>query len=154
MNTAEDILNELNREMVYTTPDTTLKESLKVMVENGIGSMIVKDGEDIVGIWTERDLMKNAIDDECNISTSKIKEYMTTTLYTAPYDSSFYKLYDIFLGKRFRHMLIEKHGNIIGIISIGDVIKANLNKKSKELNDLNDIMNLDYYENWKFKKKN
>lgn len=153
MNTAEDILNELNREMVYTGPDTTLKESLKIMVEKSIGSMIIKEGEDITGIWTERDLMRNVLDDACNIETAKIKDYMTTKLHNATYDSSFYQLYDIFLGKRFRHLLIEKHGEIIGIISIGDVIKANLNKKSKELNDLNEIMNLDYYENWKFKKK-
>jgi CBS domain-containing protein len=154
MNTAEDILNELNREMVYTSPDTTLKESLKIMVENSIGAMIVKDGEDIIGIWTERDLMRNVLDDSFNLETTIIKEFMTTSLHTTPHDSSFYQLYDIFLGKRFRHLLIEKQGNIIGIISMGDVIKANLNKKSKELNELNDIMNLDYYENWKFKKKN
>ena len=154
MNTAEDILNELNREMVCTSPDTTLKESLKIMVEKSIGAMIVKDGEDIIGIWTERDLMRNVLDEGFNLESTSIKTYMTTSLYTAPYDSSFYQLYDIFLGKRFRHMLIEKHGNIIGIISMGDVIKASLNKKSKELNELNDIMNLDYYENWKFKKKN
>ena len=153
MFTAEDILNELNREIVHTGPDTTLKESLKIMVNKRIGAMIIKEGEDITGIWTERDLMRNVIDDAFDLETARIKEYMTTSLHTAPYDSSFYQLYDIFLGKRFRHLLIEKHGKIIGIISMGDVIKANLNKKSKELNDLNELMNLDYYENWKFKKK-
>ncbi len=154
MNTAEDILNELNRDMVYSSPDTTLKEALKIMVEKRIGAMVVKEGDDIKGIWTERDLMRNVLEDSFNLETATLKDHMTTNLHTAPYDSSFYKLYDIFLGKRFRHLLIEKHGQIIGIISMGDVIKANLNKKTKELNDLNSVMKLDYYENWKFKKKN
>jgi len=153
MHTAEDILNELNRDIVYTGPDTTLKESLKKMVGSGIGAIIIKDGEEFIGIWTERDLMRNVLNDSCNLETALIKDYMTNTLHTTPHDSSFYKLYDIFLGKRFRHLLIEKQGKIIGLISIGDVIKADLNKKSKELNDLNEIMNLEYYENWKFKKK-
>lgn len=154
MNTAEDILNQLNREMVYTSPDTTLKESLKIMVDMSIGAMVIKDGDEIKGIWTERDLMRNVIEEGFDLESATLKDYMTTNLHTASYDSSFYKLYDIFLGKRFRHLLIEKHGDIIGIISMGDVIKANLNRKTKELNDLNEVMKLDYYENWKFKKKN
>jgi CBS domain-containing protein len=154
MNTAEDILNELNREMIYTDPDTTLKDALKIMVEKRIGAMVIKEGEEIKGIWTERDLMRNVLEDSFDLDKAALKDYMTTNIHTAPYDSSFYKLYDIFLGKRFRHLLIEKNGKIIGIISIGDVIKANLNRKTRELNDLNKIMKLDYYENWKFKKKN
>ena len=154
MNTAEDILKELNREMVHTGPDTTLKESLRIMVEKGIGAMVIKEGDEIKGIWTERDLMRNVIQESFDLDNATLKDYMTTNIHTAPYNSSFYKLYDIFLGKRFRHLLIEKHGEIIGIISMGDVIKANLNRKTKELNELNEVMNLDYYENWKFKKKN
>jgi CBS domain-containing protein len=153
MNTAEDILNELNREIIHTSPDTTLKDALKIMVEKRIGSIVVKEGEEFKGIWTERDLMRNVLEDSFELEKAKLRDHMTTNIQTAPYDSSFYKLYDIFLGKRFRHLFIEKNSKIIGIISIGDVIKANLNKKSKELNELNKVMKLEYYENWKFKKK-
>lgn len=153
MYTAEDILNEKNREMITATPETVIKDALKIMVENQIGAILVKENDQIVGIWTERDLMRNIISDECDISTAKLGDYMTKDLKFAPHDASIYKLLDIFLGKRFRHILIQKDEKFIGILSMGDVIKANLNQKTKELQDLNAIVSWEYYENWRFTKK-
>ncbi|MDZ7764790.1 MAG: CBS domain-containing protein [Melioribacteraceae bacterium] len=78
---------------------------------------------------------------------------MTKEIKSAPHNSTLYSLLDIFLGKRFRHLLIQKEGEYIGILSMGDVIKANLNEKTKELKALNAIVSWEYYENWKFQKK-
>ena len=53
------------------------------------------------------------------------------------------------LGKRIRHLLIEDGGEFIGLISVGDVMKANLQQKAEEFADLNHKVSLEYYENWK-----
>lgn len=153
MITAETILGEKDFTMISTSSDTLIKDALKVMTENNIGSMLVRNGDNIVGIWTERDLMRNVIDDTCDVNTAKIGDHMTTQLRSAPHDSSIYQLLDIFLGKRFRHLLIEKDGEYIGLLSMGDVIKASLNEKTKELTQLKATVSWEYYENWKFKKK-
>lgn len=153
MFTAEDILNQKDVRMISCTPDTLIKDALKVMVEKKIGSIIVKDGDKVSGIWTERDLMRNVIDKSINLDTALISEHMTKTIRSAQFDSSIYQLLDIFLGKRLRHLLIEKEGKFIGILSMGDVIKASLNEKTKELSELKATVSWEYYEDWKFKKK-
>ncbi|MBU0558876.1 MAG: CBS domain-containing protein [Bacteroidetes bacterium] len=153
MYNAEDILKEKSREMICVSPEVTLAEALAVMLENKIGAILVKENEDIVGIWTERDLMKNVTEDGFHTKTSQIKNFMTKTLFSAPHDVSLFSLLDMFLGKRLRHLLIKKENKYIGLISTGDVIKTSLNEKSRELDELNEKYNWDYYENWKFQKK-
>ena len=57
MKTAEDILKEKNREMVFISPDQTIQEAIRLMTANKIGAVLVKKDDKIVGIWTERDLL-------------------------------------------------------------------------------------------------
>ncbi len=153
MYTAQDILNEKGTEMIHTDPESTVADALKIMLDKKIGAIVIKDGDNIVGIWTERDLMRNVITEGFFSKTSKIKDYMSTDLKIARYDDTIFSLQDKFLGKRIRHLFIERDGNIIGIISTGDVIKAILNEKTKELEQLHAIVKFDYYEDWKFSRK-
>mgnify|MGYP005840999525 CR=1 FL=1 len=153
MYTAHDILILNNRPMITGDSKSTIKEAVKIMNANNIGALVITENGKITGIFTERDLLKNIISDEFDINNSLVSDYMTRQLTSAPYDSSVYKLLDIFLGKRFRHILIERNGEYIGILSMGDVIKASLNQKSKELEDLNALVSWEYYENWRFKKQ-
>ena len=153
MYTAEDILYEKGHQIISVSKDTLIKDALKLMVENKIGSITISESGKIVGIWTERDLMRNVIDESCDLNSATIGDHMTSTLRSAPHDATIVQLLDIFLGKRFRHLLIEKEGDFIGIVSMGDVIKADLNKKTAELQDLKATVSWEYYENWKFKKK-
>ncbi len=152
MFTAEDILKEKDFDIISVEPENLVSDALKIMMDHNIGSILIKKDDDIIGIWTERDLMRNVLKPDFDINTALIGDYMTKGLLSAPHNSSIYQLLDIFLGRRLRHILIEKEGKYIGLLSTGDVIKASLNKKTKELEDLNAIFKWDYYENWKFKK--
>ncbi len=154
MFTAESIVNEKNHDIISTSPDSTVADALKIMLEEKIGAIAIKDGDKFVGIWTERDLMKNVVTEGFFSKTSKIKDFMSTDLKTAQFNESVFSLQDKMLGKRIRHLFIEKENKIIGILSTGDLIKCILNDKTKELKELNAIVNFDYYENWKFEKKN
>jgi len=90
--------------------------------------------------------------DKVNTESTPIKELMTKSVISAPFDDTVYNLMDKFLGKRLRHLLIEKNGKYIGLLSIGDVIKATLQEKTDELNDLKTMVSWDYYEDWKWSK--
>ena len=153
MITAEDILKEKGDEIISVAPDCTLHDALKVMLSKRIGAILVKQGESLVGIWTERDLMRNSVNEEFNPSTAKVEDFMSKGLMSAPYSDSIYSLMDKFLGKRLRHLLIEKNGKYIGFLSAGDVTKALLVEKTQELEKLNKLVNMDYYENWRWKNK-
>ncbi len=153
MFTAENIINEKSHNIISTSPDSTVADALKIMLEEKIGAIAIKDGDEYVGIWTERDLMLNVVTEGFFSKTSKIKDVMSTDLKTAQFNESVFALQDKMLGKRIRHLFIEKENKIIGILSTGDIIKCILNDKTKELKELNAIVNFDYYENWKFDKK-
>ncbi len=153
MKTAEELLHEKGDEMICVSPETVINDALKVMNEKKIGAILIQEGENIIGIWTERDLMKNIIIEDFDIKTAKIKDYMATNIQYALYTETIFQLKDKFLGKRLRHLLIEKDKKYIGLLSAGDVMKASLNEKTKELESLNAIANWEYYENWKWKKK-
>jgi len=61
-------------------------------------------------------------------------------------------LMDQFLGRHLRHLLIKKGGKFIGVLSIGDVMRATLSAKDNELKQLNAMVSWDYYENWKWER--
>lgn len=153
MLTAEDILKNKGENIISVNIESTIADALKIMLENRIGAILVKEEDNIVGIWTERDLMRNVVTDGFYSKTTKIKEVMTTNLISAPSTDSLYQLMDKCLGKRLRHLLIEKDGKYVGILSTGDITRAHLMKKTEELDELSKMANWDYYENWKFSKK-
>jgi len=153
MLTAGEILKGKSGSIVSVDIDATVADALHIMIDKKIGAILITEGEEIKGIWTERDLMKNVITEGFYSKTTKIKEVMTTELISSPHTDSLYQLMDKCLGERLRHLLIEKDGTYIGLLSAGDVTRAHLMKKSSELEELNKMANWDYYENWKFSKK-
>jgi len=153
MRTATEILQDKDSQIVSVAPDTTIIEALRIMIKNHIGGILIQEGDEIVGIWTERDLMRNSITANFDVKVAKIKDYMTTGLLSAPHTDTVYQLLDKFLGMRLRHLLIEKDGSYIGLLSIGDVIRATLLEKDVELRKLNAIVSWEYYENWQWRKK-
>jgi signal-transduction protein with cAMP-binding, CBS, and nucleotidyltransferase domain len=153
MKTAEEILNEKGKELISIDPEATIFKAIQTMAKHNIGSILVKKKNKIVGIWTERDLLHNSISPNFNPHTAKISDFMSTNLQSASYDETPYQLKDKFLGKRIRRILIQKKGKYIGILSIGDVVRACLIEKDVELKELNTMIKWDYYENWRWDRK-
>ncbi len=153
MITAEDILNEKSAQLVTVSPDATLHEAVEKMVANRIGVILVKEDEQIIGIWSERDLLRSTLDAGFDPKTAKISDYMQTRLKTAPYDTPIIKLEEMFLGLYIRHILITKDDQYLGLLSIGDVIRASLLEKDREIRSLHAKTSWEYYENWAWHRK-
>ncbi|MBN1780532.1 CBS domain-containing protein [bacterium] len=149
MKTAEDILNEKNRDIISVSPDITVLEALQVMVKNNIGAVLVKDNSRFTGIYTEREFLHNSAKSGFDRERVKISEVMAEDLICARHDDTVPELQDLLLGKCLRHILIEKNDEVIGIISAGDVTRADLVDHESQLKSVS----WDYYENWKWKKK-
>ena len=149
MKTAEDVLRGKGCEIISVPPDATVSDAVKLMVGNKVGAVLVKEGETYIGIWTERDLMRNTTLSDFNPSTAVISEYMETGLKSCDATETVYQLMDKFLGLRLRHLLVEREGEYIGLLSIGDVIKASLRLRTAELEQLNEAVNWEYYADWK-----
>ena len=151
--TAEQIIEEKSSEITTVSPNTTIMDTLKVMVESKIGAIVVKEGGKYVGIWTERDLMRDTIMEGFDPKTARIRDYMTKELMSVSHDTNVYEIKDIFLGKRSRRMLVMREGEFIGLLTVGDVIKASLHEREKEVKKLGDLVDLQYYDEWRWKKK-
>ena len=148
MKTADDIIRAKGGDIISVSAETVVLDALKKMTLHKVGAILVTRGDQPVGIWTERDLMRNILDSAFDPKTALIAEVMTKTLIYAPHTDTVYNLMDKFLGLRVRHLLIEKDGKMIGMISSGDVMKASIQEKDQELKQLNSMVGWEYYENW------
>ena len=147
--TARDILKEKGGHMVTVSTEATVYQAVKIMTQNRVGSIVIVDEGRIVGIWTERDLMYRVLAEDFDPKTELVSSSMTRHLISANIDEQAIQLYDKFLGRRIRHLLIEDNGEYVGILSVGDVMRANLQQSTEEYRELNEMVSLEYYENWK-----
>ena len=151
METAKNMLADKGREIVSVPVGTTLFATLEKMNQNKVGAILVTRDDKIIGIWTERDLMQDVIQEDFDLKSALIEEYMTTHLVFALHTDTVFNLMDKFLGLRIRHLLIEEDGNIIGLVSGGDVMKCVIHEKDTDLKQLKSMVSWDYYEDWKWK---
>lgn len=153
MKTAEDILNEKQRDMVWVTGDKSIQDAILLMVENSIGAVLIKEGDRFVGIFSERDLMRNSANPDFNPKTSRVADYMSSPLHSAPHDMSLIRLTERFLGLFIRHLMIEREGRQVGLLSIGDVLRASLLEQDRQIKELNAVASWEYYEDWGWDRK-
>tara|TARA_B110000444_G_scaffold258986_1_gene301399 strand:- start:1034 stop:1510 length:477 start_codon:yes stop_codon:yes gene_type:complete len=147
--TARDILKDKGGHLVTANSDATIYQALTIMTQNKVGSIVVLEDEKIVGIWTERDLMFRVMEEGFKSRTALLKDNMSSIIISANIEEQAYQLMDKFLGRRIRHLFIEDGGEYVGLLSVGDVMKANLQLKNEEFEELNQMVSLEYYENWK-----
>ena len=154
MKTAGDILaDKIDRDTCCVSPRQTVSEAVKLMAEHRIGAILVKDGEEMIGIFSERDFVRNSADESFNPVTAKVTDYMSAPLHWAPHDASLATLQEMFLGLFIRHLPIQKEGRYIGMISIGDVTRADLLHKDRQIKELKKVASWKYYENWGWNRK-
>ena len=148
MKTAHDMIQEKGGEILSAPEGTTVIDALKKMNAGNVGAiMVTRDGSP-VGIWTERDLMRNMLETTFDPYKTRIEEVMTKNVISASHTDTVYNLMDKFLGLRLRHLLIKKNGETIGMVSSGDVMRASIQEKDADLKQLNSMVGWDYYENW------
>jgi CBS domain-containing protein len=153
LKTAGDIVAEKNSKTVCVSKTQSIHEAIRLMNKSKIGAILVKEDDEMIGIWTERDYLRNSDDPEFNSGTAKVGDFMTSPLHFAPHDATLTQLEEMFLGLFLRHIPVEKEGQFIGMVSIGDVLRANLLDKDRKIKELNSLASWQYYENWGWDRK-
>ena len=125
----QDILAVKGTTVFTTSPDVSLAEVVRQMVEHNIGSMLVcrRDlnlGERLVGIVTERDMLRCFAAGQCDLKQIKVADVMTTKLITAKPTDSVADLMGVMTTHRIRHVPIMSGEHLVGMVSIGDLLKA------------------------------
>ena len=151
METAKNMVEDKGQEIITVPVGTTLFATLEKMNQKKVGAILVTRDERIIGIWTERDLMQDVIQEGFDLKSALIEDYMTTDLRSAHHTDTVFNLMDKFLGLRIRHLLIEENDSIIGLVSSGDVMKCVIHEKDADLKQLKSMVSWEYYDNWKWK---
>ncbi len=151
--TAEEIIADIGEEPLCVSPETVVYDAVKAMLERDIHAVLIQKDGKYVGIWTERDLMKNTVLEGFDPKTTRVGDHASFPLKSAPHTDTIFQLIDKLLGYKTRHLLIEKEGKYIGLLYSRDVIRVGFTERTKQLRELDEMVSLEFYENWKWKKK-
>lgn len=131
--TVAHILSVKGRDVVTTTPDSTLFDLVRQVSDKGIGAVLVTNSaQEIVGIISERDVMRAIARHGMSTLEERVSSHMTHTVETAREEEQVLSVMQRMTKGRFRHMPVVKDGKIAGIISIGDLIKHRLGEMEAE----------------------
>lgn len=130
----QQILKSKSDDAVVTvTPGTLVSDAAKVLAERRIGTVVVsKDGQSMAGILSERDIVREIGKRGASCLSDKVDSYMTTKLITCGRNESADKVLEMMTEGRFRHMPVVEDGALVGLITIGDVVKARLTELAME----------------------
>lgn len=129
MKTVKDILRVKGSNVYSTTPDATVYETLEQMAEKNIGALLVLEGEKIVGLVSERDYARKTILKGRFSKETTVREIMTANVITVGPEEDLEKCMELFTHKHVRHLPVIEDEKIIGIVSIGDVVKGVIDHK-------------------------
>ena len=125
METVRSILKAKGGDVVRIGAESPVVEALTVMAEKNIGAVLVVDGKgDIAGIFSERDFARKIIVKGRDCETTKVREIMTTEVTYVEPDTTIDACMGLMTSRRFRHLPVKEKEKIVGIVSIGDVVKA------------------------------
>jgi CBS domain-containing protein len=140
MSTVKDILLQKGQQVWYVTPETTLRDALKLMAAKNIGAVIVLDGHDVVGIISERDYARKVITSESLSLDEPVRTVMTSSVYYVTPEHTVEECMNLMTTKHFRHLPVIVGQDVIGLVSIGDVVKQILSEKDREIESLEDYI--------------
>ena len=121
------ILAEKGREVFMTQPHRTLKEVVELLAAKGVGAVVVSDASmSVLGILSERDVVRVIARDGAAALDAPVSHHMTPKVTTVTRDDTIDHLMETMTAGRFRHLPVVEDGRLIGLVSIGDVVKRHV----------------------------
>jgi CBS domain-containing protein len=118
------------------TPETTVFDALRLMEEKNIGVVLVMAGEELLGIFSERDYARQVILKGRASKDTAVKQIMTTPVITAHPEQTTQECMEIMAKNHFRHLPVVEGTHVLGVISMGDVVRDIIFQKSKHIKEL------------------
>jgi CBS domain-containing protein len=124
MKMVRDILQAKGRDVWSIGPDALVYDAMKLMADKGIGALLVMEGAKLVGVISERDYARKIILQGRSSHSTQVREIMTSrVVYTEP-ERNVEECMALMTDKRIRHLPVLEHGEVSGVISIGDLVKS------------------------------
>ena len=135
--TVKQILDEKGRDVVTVNPSMGTEEAVRFLAENKIGAVVVTGpGGKISGILSERDIVRAVANKGADALTAPISAIMTSKVTTCGESHSINQVMELMTNGRFRHLPVESDGKLIGIISIGYVVRRRIKDVEREAEEI------------------
>ena len=136
MHTVNDILKDKGRAVWAVKPTNTVLEALGVMAEHDIGAVLVMDDGKLVGVLTERDYARKVVLAGRSSKESQVEEVMTAHVVCVAPERSVDECMALMTNRRLRHLPVVDHKRVVGIVSIGDLVKATIDDQQFTITQL------------------
>ena len=131
-----DLLRTKGATVATVDPATTVAGLIEALAEHNVGAMVVVDNEAVVGIVSERDVVRQLHAQGADLLNSRVSEIMTSDVVTCSPDFSVNSLAEMMTERRIRHMPVLVDGRLTGIVSIGDVVKSRISQLESDREQL------------------
>ncbi len=136
MQTIKAFLHSSPRAICSVQPEQTVWEALQVLAENNIGALLVMEGTQMVGIFSERDYARRVELKDRLTRETRVGDVMTSEFITISPDQKMHECMQIMTDNRIRHLPVMKDGQLIGMVSIGDVLLVMISEQKQLIEQL------------------
>jgi CBS domain-containing protein len=136
MRKVSQILQGKDARVVSVTRDTPVLEMIRLMADEHTGSVLVMQGNDLIGIATERDYARKVILQGRSSSQTAVSDIMSGNPLTVGPDTDVFDCMRLCTDSRIRHLPVVQDGKVVGVISIGDLVKAVIDAQAEQIEHL------------------
>jgi len=142
--TIRQLLNKKGNQVWAISPDATVYQALEMMANKDVGAVLVMEGDQLLGIFSERDYARRCILRNRKSRETLVKDLMTTNVVTIAPSASIDEAMELMTRYRIRHLPVVEDGKVVGVISIGDVVKAVIENQEHLISHLEDYISGDH----------
>jgi CBS domain-containing protein len=140
MSRVKEILDEKGHDVLEIEGDATVFDAVRTMVEAGVGSLLVMDGGNVGGIFTERDYLRRMTLEGRDDKETSVRDVMSSPLVVVTPQNTIDECMAMMTDRRIRHLPVVDGGDVVGIVSIGDIVKFKSKQQSFEIKYLTDYI--------------
>lgn len=134
MISVKKLLEEKNQpRLIHLRPDNTVIDALQLMEDKNIGAIMIMDGEQLIGIFSERDYARKGIIKGRKAKSTHLTEVMIPDVITVSPDMDINDCMKLFIDKRIRHLPVKDQDKVIGMLSIGDIVNAIIQEQTEHI---------------------
>lgn len=136
MRNVQQLLDEKSNQLLSISPTASVLDALKIMAEKDVGALIVLEEEKLVGIFSERDYARKIILFGKSSHDTAVSEIMTPRVVCVRPSQSADECMSLMTGRRVRHLPVLSEDKVVGVISIGDVVKEMIADQKQTIEQL------------------
>lgn len=135
-NVAQVIQDKVEQAIYTVSPDATVLEAISIMAEKGIGALVVTQDNEVVGILSERDYTRKVALMERSSYDTTVSEIMTAKVLTISRSNTVEECLQLMTDRHLRHLPVVEENKLVGLISIGDLVKAAMQDQKNLIDQL------------------